>query len=259
MDNTAVDVGFLGVAASLVLIVVAVGLSRLEHLGLEASILWAAVRAFAQMLVIGAGLTLVLADDTPIVWSWLWVGAMAVIGAVTVASRVREIPGTFLTAFVALATAEAVSLAVVFALGIFPVEPRTLVPVAGMIMGNMIGATVLAARRTLTEIDDHRDEVEVRLSLGAPVNEAVRPHLAEALRTSLTPQIERTKIVGLISLPGTMTGLLLAGASPLDAVLTQTVVMFLILGSVAVTAVMVGRGTARRLTTTDHRLSLPHP
>lgn len=257
--STAVDVGLLGVAASAVLIVVAVGLSRLEHLGLEASILWAAVRAFAQLVVIGTGLTLVLADGTPIVWSWLWVGAMAVIGGATVASRVPEIPGTFRTALVALASAEVVSLAVVFGFGIFPLEPRTLVPVAGMLMGNTIGATVLSARRTLVEIDEHRAEVEVRLSLGAPVNEAVRPHLAEALRTSLTPQIERTKIVGLISLPGTMTGLLLAGVEPFDAVLIQTVVMFLILGSVAVTAVMVGQGTARRLTTVDHRLSLPDP
>jgi putative ABC transport system permease protein len=74
------------------------------------------------------------------------------------------------------------------------------------------------------------------------------------MRTAVTPQIEQTKIVGLIALPGTMTGLLLAGASPTDAVLTQTVVMFLILGSVAVTAVLVGRGTARHLVTDDHRL-----
>jgi putative ABC transport system permease protein len=143
---------------------------------------------------------------------------------------------------------------VLFGLGIFPLEPRTLVPTAGMLMGNAIAATVLAARRTLTEIDEHRDEIEVRLSLGSTGRQAVRPHLADAMRTAVTPQIEQTKIVGLIALPGTMTGLLLAGASPTDAVLTQTVVMFLILGSVAVTAVLVGRGTARHLVTDDHRL-----
>ncbi len=179
---------------------------------------------------------------------------MIVVGAATVASRVPTVRGTFLTALVALGVAEAVSLAVVYGLGVFALEPRTLVPVAGMLLGNAIGATVLAARRTLAEIDAHRDLIEVRLSLGMAVREAVRPQLAEAMRTAVTPQIEQTKIVGLIALPGTMTGLLLAGIDPLDAVLIQTVVMFLILGSVTVTSVLVGRGTARRLTTADHRL-----
>lgn len=250
-----VDVGAGGVAASLVLVALAVALSLLERLGLERSILWAAARALGQLLVIGAALGLVLADDAPMVLSWAWVVLMVVIGAATVAARTSEVQGTFPTAFVALGSAQAVGLVVIYGLDIFPLEPRTLVPVAGMLLGNSIGATVLASRRTVREIDEHRDQIEVRLSLGQPARRAIRPHLAEAMRTAVTPQIEQTKIVGLIALPGTMTGLLLAGASPLDAVLTQTVVMFLILGSVAVTSVLVGRGTANRLVTPDHRLA----
>lgn len=252
-----VDVGATGVGASLVLVAVAIILSMREHLGLERSILWACARSLAQMLVIGAGLGLVLADGAPLLYSWLWVVAMVVIGATTVASRARAVPGTFTIALVSLGAAEAVSLLVVFGLGIFPLEPRTLVPTAGMIMGNAIGATVLAARRTLTEIREHRDQIDVRLSLGQRGSTAVRPHLSDALRTSVTPQIEQTKIVGLIALPGTMTGLLLAGVDPVQAVLAQTVVMFLILGSVTITAVVVGRGVSRRLVTADHRLELP--
>ena len=73
----------LGVAASLILIAVAVALSARERLGLERSILWAAARAAAQLLAIGGALGLVLADGTPLVWSWLWVAAMVVIGGVT--------------------------------------------------------------------------------------------------------------------------------------------------------------------------------
>lgn len=248
------DVGFTGVAASLILILIAVALSLREHLGLGRSILWASTRALAQMLVIGIGLGLILADGAPIALSWLWVVAMVLIGAVTVASRVKEVPGTLVIALASLGVAQFVSLFVIFAFGILPLEPRTLVPGAGMIMGNAIGATVLAARRTFTEVSEHRDQVEVRLSLGAPAALALRPHLTEALRTSITPQVEQTKIVGIVALPGTMTGLLLAGVDPIDAVLAQTVVMFLILGSVVITCVLVGRGVARRLVTSDHRL-----
>ncbi len=250
-------IGFGGVAASLVLVAVAVGLSVRDRLGLERSILWAATRAFVQLVAIGGALALVLADDAPVALSWLWVLGMIVVGSATIASRAKEVPGLFGIAAFALGTAVSLSLLVVFGLGIFPLEPRTIVPVTGMLLGNAIGATVLAARRTVIELREHQPQIEVRLSLGQGGPEAVRPHVREALRTAIGPQIEQTKIVGLIALPGTMTGLLLAGVEPLDAVLVQTAVMFLILGSVAVTSVIIGRGVARKLLTRDHRLVVP--
>jgi len=253
------SIGFGGVAASLVLVAAAVALCRRDRLGLERSIAWATCRAFVQLVAIGGALGLVLADGAPPVLSWLWVAAMVVVGAATVAGRAREVPGLFVLAAVALGTAVAASLLVIFGLGIFPLGPRTIVPAAGMLLGNAIAATVLAARRTVAEIREHRAQIEVRLSLGQTGPESVRPHVGEALRTAIGPQVEQTKIVGIIALPGTMTGLLLAGVDPLDAVLLQTAVMFLILGSVAITSVVVGRGVARRLLTADHRLVLPAP
>ena len=251
------SIGFSGVAASLVLVVLAMALSMRDRLGLERSIAWAACRAFVQLVAIGGALALVLADEAPLIWSWLWVAAMVVIGAVTIRSRASEVPGLFTLAAIALGTAVVISQIVIFGLGIFPLEPRTVVPAAGMLLGNAIAATVLAARRTVAEIREHRAQVEVRLSLGQTGPEAVRPHVREALRTAIGPQIEQTKIVGIIALPGTMTGLLLAGVDPLDAVLVQAAVMFLILGSVAITSVIVGRGVALKLVTTDHRLVIP--
>jgi putative ABC transport system permease protein len=210
-----------------------------------------------QLFAIGGALALVLADDAPPVLSWMWVAAMVVIGAATIASRAREVPGLFALAAFALATAVSISLLVIFGLGIFPLEPRTIVPSAGLLLGNAIAATVLAARRTVAEIREHRDQVEVRLSLGQTGADAVKPHVREALRTAIGPQIEQTKIVGIIALPGAMTGLLLAGVEPIDAVLIQTAVMFLILGSVAITSVIVGRGVALKLVSVDHRLVIP--
>jgi putative ABC transport system permease protein len=248
------DVQVIGVAASLILIAVAAAISVREGLGLERQMAWAATRATVQLLAIGAALGLVLADDAPFAWSWAWVAAMVVIGGVVVSRRAPEVPRLVPLACGAIAVAIGTSLAIVFGFGMYDLQARTLVPTAGMLLGNAIGSTVLAARRTVTEIDEHRDQVEVRLSLGQPGADAVRPHLREALRTANTPQIEQTKIVGLIALPGTMTGLLLAGVDPVDAVLVQLAVMFLILGSVAITSVIVGRGVARRMITDDQRL-----
>jgi putative ABC transport system permease protein len=172
-----------------------------------------------------------------------------------VARRVPEVRGLFPLATAALAVALTVSLAVVFGFSTYELTAGTLVPTAGMLLGNGIGSTVLAARRSWLEIDDHRDQIEVRLSLGQTGPDAIRPQLREALRTANTPQIEQTKIVGLIALPGTMTGLLLAGVDPLEAVQVQLAVMFLILGSVAITSVIVARGVGRRLVSPDHRLT----
>jgi len=248
-----------GVAASLLLILVAMAISRREGLGVEGSIAWAAFRAALQLSVVGLGLGLVLANDAPLAWSWLWVAGMVLVGGITVARRVPTVTGLFTLTCAALSVAVVVSLSVVFLFGIFPMEPRTIVPVAGMLLGNAIGSTVLAARRTLVELDEHRDEIEVRLSLGQAGTAAARVHVREALRTAVTPQIEQTKIVGLVALPGTMTGLLLAGVAPKDAVLVQLAVMFLILGSVAITSVIVGRGVARRMVSADQRLVLPAP
>ena len=90
------DVNGFGLLASLILIGVAVGISRWQRLGLEGSILVAVARATGQLLLVGLGLGLVLADDAPLLWSWLWVAGIIVFAAVTVQRRAPAIPGLFL-------------------------------------------------------------------------------------------------------------------------------------------------------------------
>ncbi len=254
------DVGALGVAVAGLLVAVAVALSWWQRLGAEVQISWAAVRALVQLLLIGAALALVIDPDTPIAWSWAWVVGMVGFAALTVRRRAPEVPGVLVVALVAFAAAAVVTLGVLFGLGVFPVEGRTLVPLAGMMVGNSMTATVLVSRRIVGELRDRRREVEVLLSLGRPARDAARPYVGRAIREALIPQVETTKAVGIVFLPGAMTGLILAGVDPVDAVLVQIVVMYLVLGSVATTTAVVGLGMTRRLFTPDHRLiRLPRP
>ena len=248
------DVTWVGLLASLVLIGIAVGVSRWQRLGLEGSILLAVARATGQLLLVGLGLGLVLSDDAPLLWSWLWVAGIVVFAAVTVQRRAPAIPGLFAVATTAEVITAVISLGVIFGLSIFPLEARTLVPIAGMILGNALSAAVLAARRLVEEFTDKRDELEARLALGQSSHDAARPYLRVVLRTAMTPQIESTKAVGLVFLPGAMTGLVLAGVDPLDAVLVQLALMLLILGGVATVATVIVLGAARRLFTPDERL-----
>ncbi len=251
------SIGWSGLAISGLLVFIAVGLSLWRQLGLEGSIAWAAIRALAQLLAIGVVLDILLQPGVSSAWAWLWVAFMIVIASATVSRRAPSIPGLFPLALAAFATSAVVTLGVLFGFGVFTVNVRTIVPLAGLMIGNSMAATVLVARRLVDELRDKRGEVEARLALGQPAEEASRPYVRSALRTALTPQIETTKVVGLIALPGSMTGLILAGVNPFDAVQVQAAVMYLVLGSVATTTTVVALGVRRRLFTRDHRLAVP--
>jgi putative ABC transport system permease protein len=248
------SIGWEGLALSVLLVGVAIALSMWERLGLERGILWAATRAIAQLLAIGLLLQVLLEPGVSIWWGWLWVAVMVAIAAFTVRRRAPSIPGIMGLAGLAFAGSAAVTLGVLFGLGVFELEIRTVIPLAGLMIGNSLAATVLVSRRLVAELDEKRDEVEARLALGQASSDAAHPYLQESLRTALIPQIETTKVVGLIALPGAMTGLILAGVDPIDAVQVQAAVMYLVLGSVATTTTVMALGIRRRLFTRDHRL-----
>ena len=247
-------IGWAGLALSLILVAVAVGLSLWQGLRLEREMLWATARSLVQLLAVGYVLVFIIDDDTSIAWAWAWVVVMLAVAAFTVRRRAPEVPGITLLTVVATTASTLLSLSVVFGLGVYPAVGRAVVPIAGMMIGNSIGSIVVASRRILAELADRRPEVEARLALGQPWQEASKPFVRSALRTALTSQIENTKAVGLVFLPGAMTGLILAGADPLDAVLVQAALMYLILGCVATNVVVIGLGLTRRLFTPDHRL-----
>jgi putative ABC transport system permease protein len=252
MDEAAIGWG--GLALSFILVAVAVGLSVWQGLRLEREILWASVRALTQLLAVGYLLVLVVDDDAPVIWAWLWVVAMVIFAAVTVRRRASEIPDILRLSALAIAASATISLLVVFGLGVYPNVGRAVVPIAGMMIGNSIGSVVVAARRIVAELADRRPEVEARLALGQPWQQASKPFVRSALRTALTSQLENTKAVGLVFLPGAMTGLILAGVDPVEAVLVQAAIMYLILGCVATNVVVIGLGLTRQLFTPDHRL-----
>ena len=248
------DIGWTGLTLSLVLVAVAVILSFVRRLGLEQSILWASARALVQLVAVGLALQIILDHNEPLLWSWLWVAVMLLFAAEVVRRRSPEIPNLFALAVMAFGAAAVVSLGVLFGLRIFDLNARTLIPLAGLMVGNSMTSTVLVARRLYEELRDKRAEVEARLALGLTSTDAARPYVRSALRTALIPQIETTKAVGLVFLPGAMTGLILAGVAPLDAVRVQAAVMYLVLGSASTTTAVIALGVQRRLFTRDHRL-----
>lgn len=242
-------------AISLVLVLVVVGVSAWRRLGLERSILWASLRAGVQLIAVGVFFTVIFESSFAAVWAWLWVLAMVLISGWIVTRRASTVPGLFAIGLASIGLTCAVVLIVLFGFGVLDAEPVAIVVIAGITIGNTMPATVQAVDRTRTGLIDGTGQIEAMLALGFPRVEATQPLVRDVTRLALTPQIERTRVVGLIALPGAMTGLLLAGADPLDAVLIQLVVMFLVLGSVAVSVTVVTIGISRQALTPDLRLA----
>lgn len=233
-------VGWPVVLGSISLIVVAVLLSLRLRLGIERGIIWAALRAALQLLAVGALFKLIFESDWATAFAWVWTAAMVIMaGAVVVRRTKTAVPQLGRAAAAAVLLCAGISIGTVFGFGVFPFDPVTLVVVAGITIGNALPGAVLGARQAVDLIRDRPGEIEALLALGFERHGAVRHVAARAAAAAITPQVERTKVVGLVALPGAMTGLLLAGVDPIDAVVVQLLVMYLVLGTVAVSVVTV--------------------
>lgn len=248
------EIDWVGALASLSLVVVTVAISMWKGLHVERSIIWASFRAAVQLLAVGVLFGIIFESARALVWAWVWVVGMTLLSAEVVARRARQVPHLRLYALMSLAGAVGLTILLLFGLGVFDLEPVTLVVIAGITLGNTLPAAVQAADSITTEFIDNRSRVEVLLALGFDRQGASRVIAGEAVRVAVLPQIERTKVIGLIALPGAMTGMLLAGADPISAVLVQLVIAYLVLGSIGVASAVVVSVVASRAFTKDLRL-----
>jgi putative ABC transport system permease protein len=251
--TAAIHVGLADVAATLALVAVAVAVAVWERTDLEGDIAIAVARSFIQLTAIGYVIEAIFASDN-LLWVALLLAVMVVFGAFTAHGRATRVPRAFWPLLLALAIAATATLALVLALGIFPTEARYLVPVGGMVIGNAMTASAVALNRLGDEIHDAAGRIEATLALGATATQAIRPITRRSLRSGMIPLIDSTKTTGLIFFPGTMVGMLLAGASPADAVRLQLVLLYVLLGAVALSTLLAVLFSRRAFFTAEHQL-----
>ncbi len=218
------------VSLSLLLMALAIAIARFKALGIEKSLVLGTVRTFVQLTLIGYALNfLFLATSI-----WVFVAVATAMLAVASWEAVRRqqvrIPRFYLITFVSLAVALAISTAVVVALIIRPDPWHSLVvtiPLSGMVLGNSLNVISLSANRFLSELRLRRDEVETALSLAAAPSLALHPMFKSAVSSALIPAINALMTVGLVQLPGVMTGQILAGMPPVEAIKIQIVIMMM--------------------------------
>lgn len=252
MNGTAVP-GWGEVAASLVLVAVVAAISLRQRLRITRDLVEASVRAGVQLAAVGAVLT-VLFTHAGLPGALGWVAFMVALAGQVAGRRGRGLPRATWTATVSVAVGTAITLGALVALGVVSTQSRVLIPIGGMVVAGAMGATGMVLRRLLEEAELARPAIEARLSLGIPARQAFLPHQRSAIRTALIPAIDSTKVVGLISLPGAMTGLIMAGVDPLTAIRYQIVVMYTMLAATALAALIATLLTERSLFDDAHRL-----
>lgn len=224
------------IAGAAALLVVNAALSIWLRLGLEGRLAVAAIRSVVQLLLLGYLLVPV--------FEWAHPGAIAAIAVVMLVMAAREsvrrvsrrYPGIALSAFVTLFAAGAITtfLGTRLIIGVEPWwTPQYLVPMLGMILGNALTGVSLGLDRCLVALDEGRGRIESLLALGATRWEAARPVAREAIRTGMVPILNAMSVVGVVSIPGMMTGQILGGTPPEEAARYQIVILFLIAATVA--------------------------
>ncbi|MBI4879572.1 MAG: iron export ABC transporter permease subunit FetB [Planctomycetes bacterium] len=259
MNAVQLDIADLSLAALLVLVNAALSLAF--ALGLERRMLLATARMVVQLLLVGAVLKALFAAVSPL---WTGVAALAMVlfaGREVMARQERRLKGVWAYGLGTSSMLLAAVLVTVFALStqVRPdpwYDPRYALPLLGMILGNTMTGVSLGLHALSSGLHTRRTAVEAQIALGATRWQATRPVARAALLSALMPIINAMAATGLVSLPGMMTGQILAGADPAQAVRYQMLIMFLIAGGTTLGALAAVLGGVLRLTDARHRLRL---
>ncbi len=234
---------------SLGLMVAAIALSAWQRVGLEWSLAVATGRTIAQLLVVGYILAVVFALKNP--WVVLAViGVMLVIATIVARNRIsQKIPGMLPLVGGSILVSTALTLVYTTWAVIQPstwYDPQFLVPLAGIVIGNAMNGAAIAGERLVSNLNASQLEIETHLSLGASPEQAIQSYQREAIKAGLIPTLNTMMVVGVVTLPGIITGQLLGGADPLKAAAYQMIIMFMLAFATLLTEVLLTRGLCRQ-------------
>lgn len=261
--NGVIDIGFINLAAGYLLVLVVAGMIKKRRIGKETELVIAVFRMTVQLVLVGYVLDLILGSER--MWMTLAaVSVMEIFAVLNVYQRVQVEMSRSFRRVVAFSMASGTLLAMGFfffvILSLEPwYSPRYVIPMAGMLIGNSMTGITLGAERLLKGVQDRRDLIEGVLMLGATPERAVRETVNEAFTAAIVPTINSMVGMGIIFLPGMMSGQILSGVSPVTAIEYQIAVMLGILASVAFTVfIMVTQGS-RTFFNSRSQLALPVP
>ena len=210
-----------------VLVIISILISYRQELKLEKDIFISAVRATIQLFVIGFILSYIFSTESSIFIIGL-LGFMAFNAAYNSAKRGQGIPHALWISWFAI------TLSILLVTGVLSFTAYQLIPVGGMVISGAMVAIGLCYRQMLSNFELRKQEVEIKLALGSTPKQASKAIVRDVIKTGLQPTVDRAKTLGIVALPGMMTGLILAGMPPLEAVKYQIIVTFMSLSTISI-------------------------
>jgi len=240
-----IETGYIQVLTAFALIVVAFVLARVKSIPVEKEIAYGSVRSFIQLIAVGYALEFIFKSDS-IYLVLLSVLIMLLMAAYTAGERAKMFKGGFYISFLSLSLGSLITLGLMLVLKIISPEARYIIPLTGMIISNSMNGVSITFDRIGSDLKSNRLEVETALSLGKSWREASSRFYRSAVRAGMISILNFMKTAGIVALPGAMTGMILAGVSPLKAVLIQVIVAYMLLSSVTIASIVAGEMVIRK-------------
>jgi len=230
---------YTSLSLTLIFVLIPLLLSRTLKLGLEKDTLIATIRSIIQLLAVGYILKFVF-DAQSYIYIFLMVALMIIIATLNARKKGKGIKGITWKIALTLIVVELVTQGVLLGFDIVPATAQYIIPISGMMIGNSMILSVLFLNRFTSEISSHQNEIELILSLGGTPKQAIRRQLMNAIKASMIPTIESQKTIGLVQLPGMMSGQIIGGADPIQAVQFQLLIIFALLTAATLSSIMIG-------------------
>ncbi len=256
LEELAESLTKLALACILVGVIVLMSYSR--KIGVGKDFLSAALRGFIQLMLLSTLLAYVFLSNLWFIYALPLLAVMAVLAGYTSARRIKSSTSPISRAMAittpSITVGATFSLSTLIAVGVIPLRPEFVIPLAGMAFGNAMNSCSLTLNRLLSEIKNNRNKIEALLALGATSEFAARQYEKTAIKWALIPPIDNLRTLGLIFIPGTMTGMLMAGISPITAAVYQLSIFFMIISSGIITAVIAVNFARAKVFTSAHQL-----
>ncbi|SFB54083.1 putative ABC transport system permease protein [Rhizobium sp. NFR07] len=258
-----ISLGLIELSLAVALTLISAGLSVLLSLGFHKTLVWSAIRMIVQLMLVGLLLRFIFSQSSA--WITLLVFAAMLLAASyeTGARLPRRLSGYF--QFLVSGTAITISTGFVSAFALLTVlgaenwlEPAHAIPIAGIILGTAMNSASIALNALFANIGSERNAIEAQLALGATRWQALGPLMRRAIQAGLLPVTNQMVGAGIITMPGIMSGQILAGQDPLEAGKYQIFLMLLLASSGVVSTVIAVYAAVRRVTDDRHRLRLDH-
>ncbi|MGV8145323.1 MAG: ABC transporter permease [Alkaliphilus sp.] len=236
-----------------VLIFVALGISKSQKIHLEKEIIIGIMRAIVQLSLIGLVLTYVFEIDNRIVTTVILL-VMVYNASRVAAKRGKNKEELKVIAFFSILTGATITMSVLLITGAIEYVPSQVIPVSGMVVGNAMVALGLTFKQIHGNYATNFYEIEIKLALGATERVASIHLIRDSIRTGMQPIVDSMQTLGIVQLPGMMTGLILAGQSPVLAIKYQIMVTFMLVSAVAITTSIGAFATYRKYFTEEKQL-----